>query len=131
MTQAVEVVVLCQPILHPHINGWMPGQPCLDRQYLLQSRWLACVRQLQRPFQHERCACSLLRRGHWVAAGAHSSARSHTASKLSQLSARPKKALGQNFCVSDSVLESIVDAAGIQAGDYVLEIGPGALKQQA
>ncbi len=42
-----------------------------------------------------------------------------------------KEGLGPDFCVSEPVLEAIVGAAGIQAGDYVLEIGPGALRVRA
>jgi len=34
--------------------------------------------------------------------------------------------LGQNFILDDSLVESIVNAAEIEAGDHVLEIGPGA-----
>jgi len=34
--------------------------------------------------------------------------------------------LGQNFILDDNLVESIVYAAGIEAGDRVLEIGPGA-----
>ncbi|OHA58880.1 MAG: ribosomal RNA small subunit methyltransferase A [Candidatus Vogelbacteria bacterium RIFOXYD1_FULL_44_32] len=36
-----------------------------------------------------------------------------------------KKSLGQNWLVSQSALAKIVDAAGIQRGERVLEIGPG------
>jgi 16S rRNA (adenine1518-N6/adenine1519-N6)-dimethyltransferase len=36
-----------------------------------------------------------------------------------------RKSLGQNFLFDPSILEKIVDAAGISAGDTVLEIGPG------
>lgn len=36
-----------------------------------------------------------------------------------------KKSLGQNFLKNTSTIEKIVDAGDIQAGDYVLEIGPG------
>lgn len=38
---------------------------------------------------------------------------------------RPKKRLGQNFLVNPGVLDKIVAAAGVNAGDTVLEIGPG------
>lgn len=37
----------------------------------------------------------------------------------------PNKTLGQNFLVDRNTLEEIVDAAEIQSGDRVLEIGPG------
>jgi len=108
----------------------MPGQPCLSRHYLLHSKGLACAGRLHKRLRGQRCTCSI-QRARCVTAGSHSSSRSHTASKLNQLAARPKRALGQNFCVSEPVLKSIVDAAGIQAGDYVLEIGPGALCEPA
>ncbi|MBN1493887.1 MAG: ribosomal RNA small subunit methyltransferase A [Candidatus Omnitrophica bacterium] len=38
---------------------------------------------------------------------------------------RPKKFLGQNFLTSKTTAVKIVDALDIQAGDIVLEIGPG------
>jgi 16S rRNA (adenine1518-N6/adenine1519-N6)-dimethyltransferase len=38
---------------------------------------------------------------------------------------RPSKARGQNFLVQASVANHIVNAAAIEAGDTVLEIGPG------
>lgn len=38
---------------------------------------------------------------------------------------RPKKALGQNFLTDRNVLNRIVEAAGISAGDRVIEVGPG------
>lgn len=37
----------------------------------------------------------------------------------------PRKSLGQNFLVSDEALEKIVQAAGVDGGDAVLEIGAG------
>ena len=37
----------------------------------------------------------------------------------------PNRALGQNFLVDEGALEGIADAAGVKAGDTVLEIGPG------
>lgn len=36
-----------------------------------------------------------------------------------------KKRFGQHFLVDPNILERIADAAGIEAGDHVLEIGPG------
>jgi len=39
--------------------------------------------------------------------------------------ARAKKALGQNFLKSESVLQKIVEAGGVGGDDVVLEIGPG------
>jgi 16S rRNA (adenine1518-N6/adenine1519-N6)-dimethyltransferase len=38
---------------------------------------------------------------------------------------RPHKSLGQNFLVDESALLRVVEAAGIEADDEVLEIGPG------
>lgn len=38
---------------------------------------------------------------------------------------QPKKSLGQNFLHDPNVLRKIVETAGIQPGDIVLEIGPG------
>lgn len=37
----------------------------------------------------------------------------------------PNKVLGQNFLIDRNTLDAIVDAAGVGAGDHVLEIGPG------
>lgn len=37
----------------------------------------------------------------------------------------PKKSLGQHWLHDEAVLDSIVDCADVQAGDAVLEIGPG------
>ncbi len=39
---------------------------------------------------------------------------------------RPKKRLGQNFLIDRNVVNKILDAADIQTGDCILEIGPGA-----
>ena len=36
------------------------------------------------------------------------------------------RSLGQNFLLDDDVLQRIVNTAGVQPGDLVLEIGPGA-----
>jgi 16S rRNA (adenine1518-N6/adenine1519-N6)-dimethyltransferase len=38
---------------------------------------------------------------------------------------RPDRRLGQNFLIDPGALTDVVDAAGILAGDTVLEIGPG------
>jgi 16S rRNA (adenine1518-N6/adenine1519-N6)-dimethyltransferase len=38
---------------------------------------------------------------------------------------RPDKRLGQNYLVDTGALKLIVEAAGVQAGDSILEIGPG------
>jgi 16S rRNA (adenine1518-N6/adenine1519-N6)-dimethyltransferase len=37
----------------------------------------------------------------------------------------PKKSLGQNFLMHRQTAERIVEAAGVEAGDTMLEIGPG------
>ena len=37
----------------------------------------------------------------------------------------PKKSLGQHWLHDESVLAAIADCAGVQAGDAVLEVGPG------
>ncbi|MCA9293834.1 MAG: ribosomal RNA small subunit methyltransferase A [Phycisphaerales bacterium] len=37
----------------------------------------------------------------------------------------PKKSLGQNFLVDHNLLKRLVDSANVQAGDLVLEVGPG------
>lgn len=38
---------------------------------------------------------------------------------------RAKKSFGQNFLIDDSVVKKIIEAADIQKGETVLEIGPG------
>jgi 16S rRNA (adenine1518-N6/adenine1519-N6)-dimethyltransferase len=38
---------------------------------------------------------------------------------------RPDKRLGQNYLVDTEALKRIVEAAGVQTGDVILEIGPG------
>ena len=43
--------------------------------------------------------------------------------KVSNL--RPKKSLGQNFLLNQTLAETIVDRAGIKENDHVLEIGCG------
>ncbi|MBX3143607.1 MAG: 16S rRNA (adenine(1518)-N(6)/adenine(1519)-N(6))-dimethyltransferase RsmA [Trueperaceae bacterium] len=44
---------------------------------------------------------------------------------LTQHGLRPDRDFGQNFLVDASALNAIVEAAGIQPEDFVLEIGPG------
>jgi 16S rRNA (adenine1518-N6/adenine1519-N6)-dimethyltransferase len=44
---------------------------------------------------------------------------------LRQHDLRPKKGLGQNFLISERLLESILDAAELTAKDVVLEVGAG------
>ncbi|TVQ64348.1 MAG: ribosomal RNA small subunit methyltransferase A [Phycisphaerales bacterium] len=38
----------------------------------------------------------------------------------------PRKSLGQNFLIDKNLVRKLVDASGVQAGDRVLEVGPGA-----
>lgn len=49
----------------------------------------------------------------------------NTAALLREHGLRPKKKLGQNFLQDPNILEKIVDIAGVDADDTVLEIGPG------
>ena len=56
-------------------------------------------------------------------AAAGSSGPAHTASKLRQLSARPKRSLGQNFCTSDAVLEARMLSICQRWGPLVLSTG--------
>jgi 16S rRNA (adenine1518-N6/adenine1519-N6)-dimethyltransferase len=44
---------------------------------------------------------------------------------LDKLDLNPSRRLGQNFLIDDNMLEAIVRDAGIEAGDTILEIGPG------
>jgi 16S rRNA (adenine1518-N6/adenine1519-N6)-dimethyltransferase len=44
---------------------------------------------------------------------------------LKQFDIRPRKGLGQNFLVSDGILNRIVDAAALDPGDVVVEVGAG------
>lgn len=44
---------------------------------------------------------------------------------LRRLGFRPRKKLGQNFLADEEILDRIVDAADLGAGDEVLEVGPG------
>jgi ribosomal RNA small subunit methyltransferase A len=48
-----------------------------------------------------------------------------TRQRLKEQNLRPKKALGQNFLLDDSILSSIVKSSGVGPGSNVLEIGPG------
>lgn len=38
----------------------------------------------------------------------------------------PRKSLGQNFLIDANLVRKLVDASGVQPGDRVLEVGPGA-----
>jgi 16S rRNA (adenine1518-N6/adenine1519-N6)-dimethyltransferase len=44
---------------------------------------------------------------------------------LAELGIEPKKSLGQNFLVSDSIIDKIIKAAQKTQADFLLEIGPG------
>jgi 16S rRNA (adenine1518-N6/adenine1519-N6)-dimethyltransferase len=44
---------------------------------------------------------------------------------LKKYDIKAKKALGQNFLISDSIVFDIVDKAKINEKDLVIEIGPG------
>lgn len=44
---------------------------------------------------------------------------------LADLGMRPSKGMGQNFLVERGIVERIVRTAGVEPGDYVVEIGPG------
>jgi len=46
-------------------------------------------------------------------------------SSLRQSRTAAKKSLGQNFLIDESLLPVIVDAAGLESNDTVIEIGPG------
>jgi len=45
---------------------------------------------------------------------------------LATLGISPKKALSQNFLIDANIIHKLIDAACIEPGDWVLEIGPGA-----
>jgi 16S rRNA (adenine1518-N6/adenine1519-N6)-dimethyltransferase len=46
-------------------------------------------------------------------------------SRMALLEIEPKRSLGQNFLISDSVVEKIIKAADPKSFDHVFEIGPG------
>ena len=49
----------------------------------------------------------------------------HTKRILKRYTLRAKKSLGQNFLISDEVVQRIVTDSGLQQGELVLEVGPG------
>jgi 16S rRNA (adenine1518-N6/adenine1519-N6)-dimethyltransferase len=53
------------------------------------------------------------------------SRRSQLLERLNELSAGPKRSLGQNFLVADHVIEKIIDAASENSAQSLIEIGPG------
>lgn len=44
---------------------------------------------------------------------------------LAERGLAPRKSLGQNFLIDHNLINRLVDAAGISAGDRILEVGPG------
>ncbi len=54
-----------------------------------------------------------------------SSPSSNVKKTLRQSGTRAKKALGQNFLVDNTVLQTIVSAADLTKSDFVIEVGPG------
>ncbi len=44
---------------------------------------------------------------------------------LEEIDATPKKSLSQNFLIDGNIIRKIVTLAGVEPGDFVLEIGPG------
>lgn len=50
---------------------------------------------------------------------------SYIRQRLAEEEIHPSKAMGQNFLADGNIMELIVDAAGIQPDDHVVEIGPG------
>lgn len=50
---------------------------------------------------------------------------SRSGNRAKALGVQPRKSLGQNFLVDEGTSRRIVDAAGIEPGDLVIEIGPG------
>lgn len=59
----------------------------------------------------------------WVDSGVQT--LSEIKSLLAQRGLTPKKSLGQNFLHDHNLIKKLVDAAGVGAGDVVLEVGPG------
>jgi 16S rRNA (adenine1518-N6/adenine1519-N6)-dimethyltransferase len=44
---------------------------------------------------------------------------------LQRMDFKPSRVLGQNFLIDGNILRIMLDAAGLQPADHVLEIGPG------
>ncbi|MBX3751739.1 MAG: ribosomal RNA small subunit methyltransferase A, partial [Opitutaceae bacterium] len=44
---------------------------------------------------------------------------------LARLGHQPKRFLGQNFLVDGNIVRKSLELAGVQAGDTVVEVGPG------
>jgi 16S rRNA (adenine1518-N6/adenine1519-N6)-dimethyltransferase len=52
-------------------------------------------------------------------------ARERLRSRIEELGIEPKKSLGQNFLINDSVIEKILKAAEKNKSDALIEVGPG------
>ncbi|HIL53221.1 MAG TPA: ribosomal RNA small subunit methyltransferase A [Planctomycetes bacterium] len=50
---------------------------------------------------------------------------SEARARLAELGFRPSRRMGQNFLVDGNLTRALVQDAGVQAGDFVLEVGPG------
>src|SRR3954466_12623252 len=50
---------------------------------------------------------------------------STTRELLARLNHQPKRFLGQNFLVDGNIVRKSLELAGVQAGDTVVEVGPG------
>ncbi|MGQ0626767.1 MAG: 16S rRNA (adenine(1518)-N(6)/adenine(1519)-N(6))-dimethyltransferase RsmA [Phycisphaerales bacterium] len=50
---------------------------------------------------------------------------SHIKALLESRGLAPRKALGQNFLIDKNLVSKLLSAAGVHAGDLVLEVGPG------
>jgi 16S rRNA (adenine1518-N6/adenine1519-N6)-dimethyltransferase len=50
---------------------------------------------------------------------------SEAKARLSAAGFRPSRRLGQNFLLDDNLARALVRDAGVQPGDFVLEVGPG------
>ncbi len=53
------------------------------------------------------------------------SSPSHLSHFLQEIGARPQKKLSQNFLIDGNIVRKILQAAQVEKGDLVLEIGPG------
>src|SRR3954466_790045 len=50
---------------------------------------------------------------------------SATRDLLARLGHQPKRFLGQNFLVDGNIVRKSLELANVQAGDHVVEVGPG------
>jgi 16S rRNA (adenine1518-N6/adenine1519-N6)-dimethyltransferase len=51
--------------------------------------------------------------------------RAQWLTQMKRLGIQPARSMGQNFLVEPSVVKELVDAAGIDQGNHVVEVGPG------